>query len=180
MAKVKSKSRFPFDGGLLLLLAVSSFSSIYTLRKFSNYQDTVDSTMRSNLETLRDEHRRSLDELRSIVNSGISHSLPGNQLSSTNKISINSSSSSFSNSVSAPRSVFRSLPSGLSLIRCGDWYVSDGLWKYGLGDMSPVGLITNITRGVVMTDIDTFSYCNAPLRFPVASNSDKKGGGSYD
>lgn len=168
MSRKIQKSRVSLDFGLLLLLSVSAISSIVTFRKFSKYQDKIDYTMKSNLETMRNEHKRSLEDLRSIVNSGFGHSPVVDRKSTTNSVVRPAVVDS------ASASVYRSLPSGLSIIQCGDWFVSDGVWKYGLGDLSPVGLITNICRGVVFTDIDTFSFCNRPLS--VAGSVKSEGG----
>lgn len=167
MLTKRKKKTVSLDFGLLLLLSLSAISSILTFRKFNAYQKTIDELMKSNLTTLRNEHYKSLADLRKLVSSGFSRS--NSSLSQTNIVSLDSSSVTV-------REVFRSLPAGLSVVQCGDWYLTDGIWKYGVGEMSPIGLITNIFRGVVMSDIGTFSFCNPQIQKSFVNVTKSEGG----
>lgn len=154
------KKRINLDASLVALLSVAFFSQILTFRKFQQYRQQVDFTMSSNLDTMRKEHSRSLEDLKSLVNSGLF------KRSQSSDVVVPTNSVPVEKTVEIRPGEYRRLPSGLKLVRCGDWYVSDGVWKYGVGEVSPVGLITNICRGVVFTDLDVFSCVNSPsVRF---------------
>lgn len=152
MAAKSKKKSFNFDSGLFILLSLSLLTSVLTLRKFNKYQKQIDKTVTSNLDIMRNEYQTSLQELKKVVNSGLT-----GQSITTNRIE-KLDSKVKSESKIDKENVYRSLPSGLSICCAGDWRLTDGTFDYRLGDISPIGIITNITKGVVCTDLGVYSF----------------------
>lgn len=178
----KKRLDLNFDKGLLVLLIVSMITSFVVLVKFRRFEKEIKDVNLRNLEILKQESKRNSAELLKVLNSGLI-----NQDSSVHEkedVKLGNESRSESKFDGEPcfkgekNRSFSSLPHGLSICRNGVFLLTDGINSYDIGELSPVGVITNISQGVVQTDIGNYYYISNEHKTSI--NKKLENGGSYD
>lgn len=158
MSKPKKKRAVELNGPLFIVLVLALASQLLTFHRFRCYKNDVDENNKNSLRLLQEQHKKALDELKQVVQ------FVGSRPSSSPSVVTNHlSTSGFSGLSSQGKDdiSFRSLPSGLRICRSGDWCLTDETFFYRLGDVSPVGTITNICSALVYTDLGIYTFINS-------------------
>lgn len=160
MFKPKKKRKVEFNGPLFIVLVLALVSQLLTFHRFRRYRNEVDETNKNSLCLLQDQHKKALEELKQVV-----HFVGSRPSSSTSVVTNNILPGGFSGSSAQSKDdiAFRSLPAGLRICRSGDWCLTDDIFFYRLGDVSPIGTITNICSALVYTDLGIYTFINSRL-----------------